>query len=378
LAFPIGLAFLERLVRGMLDYSREQENWMFTRAPEALSPSIEWLRDWPGDGAFILVTTPEDRAIARKLRMPVVNLAGHLAEAGVPSVTVDHFQIGQVAAEHLLERRFRRFGFYGTRAKWFSVQRCEGFVGAVRRAGCSCTVLEVEDMLRAGTKWTDEEKQLEKWLRQMTPPVGILASTDLRATMLLDVCHRLGLRVPEEVALVGVDNDVVACELCDPPLSSVSRNDWKVGWIAGELLSRLMEGAPESGSIKVAPEGVIPRRSSETLAIEDPEIAAIVQRIRQDLDQPFGVERLLEGCGLSRRRLEHRFRLALGCSPYAFINAQRVERAKRLLTDGSRKQLTKIAADCGFRELRRFRIVFRRLTNLTPGEYRKQLRASGP
>lgn len=373
LAFPIGLAFLERLVRGILDYAQKQGDWVFTRAPEALSPSIQWLRHWPGDGAFVLVTNPVDARIARRLPMPVVNLAGHLANPGVPSATVDYRATGRLAAEHLLERRFRRFGFYGTRGKWFSAERRDGFRETVERAGGSCDILEVQDLLSSRSRWTDQEAELERWLRGLRPSVGILASTDLRAAMVLDVCQRIGLRVPEDVALIGVDNDIVACELCNPPLSSVSRNDWRVGWEAAALLDRLIRGIRVRETvIHVPPDHVVQRRSTETLAIEDPALAPMVQHIREHLHERFGVERVLEQSRLSRRQLEHRFRQCLGRSPYAFINEQRIERARQLLTDGERNTLTEIAARCGFNDLRRFRLVFRRLTGMTPGQFRRQ------
>lgn len=372
LAFPTGLAFLERLVRGILQYAEQHGQWTFTRLPEALSPSLQWLRHWPGDGAFVLVTNPTDARIARTLKLPVVNLAGHLADPGVPTVTVDHRATGRLAAEHLLERRFRRFGFYGTRGKWFSAQRREGFRERVLAAGGTCALLEVEDLLSPRSKWTDQEAELTQWLRQLQPPVGILASTDLRAAMVLDACQRLGLRVPEQVAVIGVDNDVVACELCQPPLTSVSRNDWLVGWEAARLLDQLISGSAQGPLVRrIPPDGVVQRRSTDTLAIEDPVLARAVQHIREHLHQPFGVERLVEHCGLSRRRLEHRFQQALGCSPYAFIVAQRVERAKQLLASPQPKTLTAVATACGFTELRRLRLVFRRLTGLSPAQFRR-------
>lgn len=372
LAFPIGLAHLERVVRGIMDYARQRAHWIFTRIPEALSPSILWLRHWPGDGAFILVTTTADARIARKLALPVVNLAGHLAEPGAPTVTVDYRATGELAARHLLERRFRRFGFYGTKGKWFSEERRDGFRAAVAEAGGECDCLEVRDFLHPRSRWTDQEEELERWLRRLQPPVGILASTDLRAVMVSNACQRLGLRVPEDVALLGVDNDIVACESCDPPLSSVSRNDWQVGWEAAAMLDQLMCGRrPRAWVQRVPPDGVAARRSTETLAIEDAVIASVVKFIRQHLSEPFGVERLLEQSALPRRQLERRFRHCLGCSPYIFINQQRVERARQLLAQPEKRTLTAIAADCGFRELRRFRLVFLKHTGQTPAQFRR-------
>lgn len=374
-AFPMGLAFIERLQKGILDYARARGGWTFTRLPELLSPSVAWLRHWPGDGAFVLLTSAADARAARSLRLPTVNLAGHFANPGVPSVTVDHQAIGRVAAEHLLERRFIRFGFYGVRGKWFSTQRRDGFRAAIKAAGGEYAVLEAGAPTETGTFWRDQQKELTTWLRKLRPPVGIMASSDLRAGLVFEACARLGLRIPDEVAILGVDNDPVACDFCQPPLSSVSRNDFRVGYEAAALLDRLIRGAPPpKAPILVPPDGVVERRSTATLAIEDSHIASLVRFIRGHLGECFGVERLLAQSKLSRRRLEHRFRETLGRSPYEFINELRVSHARRLLQEMENRSLEEIAAACGFSEPRRLRLVFRKLTGTTPARYRQTVR----
>lgn len=375
LAFPMGLAFVERLMQGILDYAREHGEWSFARLPEMLSPSIDWLRDWPGDGAFALITNQGDAERARHLPIPVVNLAGHLESVGVPSVTVDHRATGVQAAEHLLAQRFRRFGYYGIHGKWYSYQRRLGFTETVQRAGGVCEVLEVMDLERKPGEWVDQQDELVRWLKRLVPPVGVMASTDLRAGMVLDACERLGLRVPDDVAVIGVDNDPVACEFSVPPLSSVSRNDREVGYQAAQLLDGLIRGgrAP-SGALRIAPNGVVARRSTEVLAIDDPEVAGVVERMLSMLHENFGIEAVLGHTSLSRRRLEQRFRQCLGRSPACFLNEQRVEKAKKLLEGDERISLTDIAASCGFAEPRRFRMVFQRVTGQSPVCYRADAR----
>jgi LacI family transcriptional regulator len=370
----MGLAFVERLQQGILDYAQEQGGWSFTRIPELLSPSIRWLRHWPGDGAFVLITTGADAKIARRLAIPVVNLAGHLEGTEVPSVTVDHRATGRLAAEHLLARRFQRFGFYGTQGQLYSQQRRAGFCEAVERAGGSRTVLEVHELAGERTEWTDQQEELEAWLRSLVPPAGVMASTDLRACMVLDACGRLGLRVPEDIAVIGVDNDPVACEFRHPTLTSVSRNDREVGYRAAELLDRLMRGAAVGKKVLlIPPDGVVQRGSTEVLALEDPELAGVVGWIQGHLPEPFGVAELMRHVAISRRRLEQRFRECLGRSPHRFISEQRVERARKLLAAPGKRSLTDIAAACGFTEPRRFRLVFQRVTGQTPAAFRQGL-----
>jgi hypothetical protein len=136
------LAYLERVSRGLLDCGRQHCDGSFTRVPEMLNPAVDWLRHWPGDGAFNLVINETDARLARALRFPVVNLAGRLADTGRPTVTVDYAARGRLAAAHLLERHCQRFGFCGTRDRRFSEQRREAFSEQVRRAGHRVAVLE--------------------------------------------------------------------------------------------------------------------------------------------------------------------------------------------------------------------------------------------
>jgi len=212
LAFPYGRAFVEQVVEGILAYARREANWQVMRFPERLNPSLDWLKGWQGDGAFVIISTPEDDRIARNLTFPVVNITAYFAEPGVTTVTADHREIGRAAARHLLERRFRKFGYYGSRGFFFSELRRDGFVETIREQGGDCSVLEVSSVVGSGRDWLRQQKQLESWLRSLTPPVAIMASTDLRADILLETCHRLNLRVPDQIAVIGVDDDPVIVE----------------------------------------------------------------------------------------------------------------------------------------------------------------------
>lgn len=372
LALPLDVVFVERLLPGILEFARNQGGWVFTRIPERLSPSFEWLRNWEGDGAFVLIGNKADVKLARSLHMPVVNVGGYVQDVRIPTVTLDQQMVGRFAAEHLLARRFHRFGYYGVRDLWYSEQRRIGFEDALHAAGFTNSSMESTTLIGSPRDWRRVAGELAGWLRSLQPPVGIMASWDLRAQMLSEACAMIGLRVPEDVAIVGVDNDPIACEFCIPQLTSVSRNDRELGWQAAKLLSQLLEGKRSLKlPILIPPDRVVARRSTDTLVIEDPEVAGVVQQIRDHLNEVFGVERILRLSPLSRRQLEQRFRRSVGSSPYAFLNELRVERAKALLGESRKRTLTTVASECGFSELRRFRIVFRRLTKLSPAEFRR-------
>jgi len=385
LALPLDIVFVERLLPGILDFARDQGGWVFTRIPERLTSSFEWLRNWEGDGAFVLISNKTDVKVAQSLPIPIVNVGGYVKDSRVPTVTLDQQMVGRLAAEHLLARRFHRFGYYGVRDLWYSEQRRIGFETALLAAGYKCSSIESTNLIRSPWDWRRVGGQLARWLRSLQPPVGIMASWDLRAQMLSEACTMIGLRVPEDVAIVGVDNDPIACEFCIPQLTSVSRNDREVGWQAANLLSQLLEGKRSLKlPILIPPDRVVARRSTDTLVIEDAEVARIVQQVRDHLNEVFGVERILRLSPLSRRQLEQRFRRSVGSSPYAFLNELRVERAKLLLAQSQKRALTSVASECGFSELRRFRMVFRRITKLSPAEYRRNCvpqipsRASAP
>jgi LacI family transcriptional regulator len=277
-----------------------------------------------------------------------------------------------MAARHLLERRFRKFGYYGTDELFFSRLRRQGFMTTVREHGANCAVLDVSSKFMSARTWMRQEAELEAWLRSLQPPTAIMASTDLRADMLLETCRRLGLRVPEDIAVVGVDNDPLIVAHSQPTLSSVARNDQLAGELAAQRLSELMAGRPDRRKlILVPPTGVVARQSTETMAVEDPELASVMQYVRDHIAEQFGVERLLGLTQWSRRHLENRFRDQIGESPYALINRLRVEQAKRLIETNPKQFLSKIAVESGFSDLRHFRLVFQRITGNSPTEYRR-------
>ncbi len=371
LAFAQGISFVEKVRHGIADYAAAHGGWSFSVMPEMLSPSVEWLKHVRIDGALVFVVTKRDLKQVRALQRPIVNLAAHLDPSAIPSVTVDHRRIGEMAAEFLLERGFSRLAYYGTKSLWYSRQRRAGFSTAALRAGAQCQAHMVENPQIAATQWRDEHRTLLRWLRGLKPPVGILASIDLRASMLADACAETGLRVPEDIAIIGVDNDPVICELGAVPITSVARNDWKVGWEAAAMLDRLMNGEPPPRVPHfVEPEQIVERKSTDTLAVDDAAMAGLLAELRENLDKPFGVEWLVERSGRSRRWLELRFREELGRSPREVIHQLRVARARELLAGDKQMSLTDIAARCGFADLRRFRMVFRHVQGVLPRKFR--------
>lgn len=376
LVFPIWDSPHAELMRGVNEYRPKSGDWVLNVSPEPVRLSLRRLKDWPGHGVIALLNCQADIKAAKAIGLPVVNLSGVVRDTGLPRVTTDYEAMGRLAAQHLLECGFRRFGYYGLKNFWFSEQRRNGFMQEIAAAGGDCSLLEVSEQLSTPKPWNHWIAPLEQWLESLRPPVGIMAVHDLRARTVIDVCRRMQLRVPHDVAVMGVDNDHVACELSPIPITSVSRNNWKAGYEAAALLDRLMSGGkPPKADILIEPGDVIKRRSTDVLILDDEYITASVRYIREHVEEAFGVERLLKVVPVSRRWLEIRFKQCLDCLPLEYIRRVRVERAKELLTGVKPLKMSQIAAGAGFTDATHFRKVFLHVTGVTPTAYRKTHRS---
>ena len=377
LAFPVGLAHLHPVVEGIADYARQHGPWLFTTSPETVTMPLQSLAGWQGDGIVAVVLNPADRDVARRLAIPVVTFAGALQDPGVPRVMVNNPAVGRLAADHLFSCGFARFAYYGLRQVTYSRSRGLGLVERLAELGVNtrsdCSIHLSPSSLTPNRPWQDEMEKLVSWVRKLEPPVGLLAANDQRARMLVEACRQAGLRVPEDMAVLGVDNDQVACEFSDPPLSSIACDWYRVGFESARLLDRLMGGGkPPVQDLLIDPKGVVRRRSTDVQIIDHPAVARAAAYVREHLGENFGVEAMLREAKITRRNLELNFKRALGCTPHQYICRARVERAKQLLVRPQRLKLSGIARQCGFHDLRRFRMVFRRLEGLSPIEFRRQ------
>jgi len=374
---PVGDPQQIPFLRGISEYANTCKTWVLQINPELFTPGLRHLRGWPGDGLLAFLRTKGEVAAAKALGLPVVNLAGNIRHTGLPRIMVDHRAMGHMAAEHLMGCGLRRFAYCGEREMWYSQLRKEGFVERLAEEGYECSVFEWVTRFGPNNPWYHWMEPAEQWLKTLEPPVGLFAVRDYAGTVLIDACLRLGLRVPEDVAVVGVDNDLMTCEFCAVPLSSIARANREVGYQAAALLDRMMAGQPwPTEDVLIPPEGVVKRRSTDVVLVEDPRIAAAVQYIHEHLHEAFSVDVLCESLAMSHRSLDLGFKKFLGCAPREFIYRARVERAKRLLAGKERLKLHQVARACGFTGGRHFRTVFQRITGVTPTEYR--LRSPDP
>jgi len=370
LAFPTGIPHLQKALRGIKQYGR-QRGWRFVMSPETQWLRLAQLKHWTGDGIICWINTEREAALARQLPCPVVNLSGALRHPRLPRVRVDYEQVGVMGAEHLLSRGFDRLAYYGLRGVWYAQLIGQGFIRRARQAGIHCTTFHAASSF-SSRALHQHQGGLERWLKGLELPIGIMASHDERARMISEACLELGLRVPHDVAILSMNNDEIICEFCEPSLTSISRDPERVGHEAAAMLDHLMHGQDTPREIVIAPDAVIERASTDVTAATDPRLAAAIDFIRRNLSDPFTIEDMVAQLHVSRRWLQYRFQEEMGCSPRQFIDARRIERAREILSRDGQMRMGDIARACGFRDVRRFRQTFNKHTGHTPQQYRTQ------
>jgi LacI family transcriptional regulator len=302
-----------------------------------------------------------------------VNISGTLAKTPVPRVSVDHGMIGQMAAEHLVERGFQEFAYFGLRSVAYSTVRQQAFDARLALDSFRSVALLVPPTYRAkGLQWRDQQRKLVGWLNRLNKPVGLFAVTDYRASQALDACRQVGIRVPQQVAVVGVDNEEVICAHVQPRLTSVARNNQLEGYHAAAILDQMMRGKQIANSEEnIAPLGVVTRESTETVAFQDARLCVAIEFLNDHMAEPIGVQEMASHVGVSRRWMEYAFRDALGESPYQYIRRRRLKLAQRLLDKQPPAKVYEVAKQTGFSSAKQFSMAFSQEFGSSPREYQR-------
>lgn len=371
-----GLSFVRGAIQGVRVYAADKPNWVLRDGPPRLN-LVSHVRDWRPHGIIAgLVLERVARELAR-MGTPLVDTAYTLPGLDVPTVDVNHTAVGRLGAEYLLERKFGHFGFFGSESATYSRMRESAFRERLAEAGLtvsSCYTEYLADLATAAL-WKKSAQKTRRWLRQLAKPAAIFCCEDAPARYLADVCTQIGLKVPEDVALLGAGNDELECGLTPPVLSSIAVPSQRIGYEAAALLDRLMSGAARPQEpLLLPPLHVVTRHSTDIMAIEDSTVQAALQYIRQHAEENMSVANLAHDIAVGRRLLERRFRSILGRSVLEEIHRVRTERAKELLTD-THLPITIVAAQSGFPSARRLDVVFTGLTGCSPTAYRRQSQA---
>jgi LacI family transcriptional regulator len=357
------------VLRGISDFAKLRGGWDVEFIPLTDLDYASALKRDEVSGVIIQARTHEQAEPLIRSGIPAVNVANvNSTPVDLPSVFPEDRATGVMAAEYFLRgKNIRSFAFCGASDLEYSRLRREGFCATVQPH--PCVILK-----RPGEDSSPERAQI---LKSLPRPVGIFCHNDACARAVIREVTSLGALVPDEVAVLGVDDDEIHCELSGVRLSSIRLNTEQIGHQAAALLGRLMAGGPRPGQpILVYPSQVITRRSTDVIALSDPEVSAAVRFIRDRGGRDIGVEDLLERTLLARRTLEMRFRKALGRSPHQEIRRVQIERARSLLS-GTDRPVGEIADACGFKETRQLSTAFHERFGLSPRQYRRRARGDG-
>jgi LacI family transcriptional regulator len=368
-------AYARGLLKGVVRYIGEHAPWSLqVREHSRGDDSSTWLARWDGDGIIARIETARiARAVLAK-RLPTVDVSAARLAPGIPWVETDDGAVAALAAGHLLERGLRQLAFCGDARFNWSRWRQAHFVEHVRAAGRECHVYSPRG---TAPSVNAESERLRRWLKSLPRPVGIMAAYDLRGQQVLDACRDAGIAVPEEVAIIGVDDDELLCHLATPPLSSVIPDTAGAGYRAAALLDGMMLGArPSMEAHLIPPLGVAARQSTDLLALSDEHVANAVRFIRAHACEGIDVGDVVRVSPLSRRVLEQRFLRALGHTPRREILTARLRRVERLLSDTD-LPFHQIAERTGFRHAEYLSVAFKRETGRTPSHYRAMARRHG-
>ena len=362
------------IIGGVAHYAREHGRWSIYVEEDPLE-KLPDLKRWHGQG---IIANFDDRKVAAAihgLEIPVVGVGGGYGwydEASrIPYVYTDNEAIGRLGAEHLLACGFEQLAFCGypksTIAGWSS-ERADAFRSVTDARGRPCHVFT--GRVGMARRWEEMQAELRDWLANLPKPVGLMACNDVRARHVLEACRGAGFRVPHDVAVIGVDNDEMICDLTDPPLSSVDQSARRIGYEAAALLDKLMLGAAVGERrVVVPPIGVVARTSTDTLATADAEVLQALQSLRTDPWHKPRADELAAAVGMSRSSLEHRFRAAVGRSIHEEHVRLRLAATRKLIVETD-LPLKAVAMRAGFPSLQYMTTFVRRHTGVTPARLR--------
>jgi LacI family transcriptional regulator len=372
-------AYGRRIIEGVASYVRENGPWLLHTEPRALTdPLPEWLANWQGDGIIARVVDEKSARLLRASGLPVVNIKANAENCLGPALVAnDQPAIGRLAAEHFLERGFRDFAFVGATGFPWSDARQAGYEKTLKDFGFPCTSpprSRVRLMRGRDGALGQEIPAVADWLRGLPKPLAVFAADDFMALDLLNACRLAGIAVPEEVAVLGVDNETAICEFSDPALSSIVPDNVRLGYEAAAILERMMRGEPApQRSLPIPPHGIAERRSTDVMTIEDPVAARAMAFIREHACSGIQAADVACHCATSASTLQRRLRKWINCSPHEAILRVRIARAKQLLAD-TNLPLKSIAPRVGYPRVEHFCALFKEQTGQTLKQFRDRSR----
>ena len=377
LLVPANQEYNRGVLRGIMKYVQINGPWLFLEEPPEylqtlnLRQRLAFMRRWQADGMIALQSRGAE---IKALHLPTVILAGiHHLPANCCQVLGDNERIGRMAADYLLGLGLREFAYCGLAGMEWAAVRCAGFRARLGQDGFIPHVYRPASRHPAAS-WYTEERPLRNWLLALPKPIGLMACNDDRARILSEICHRCQIRVPDDIAIIGVDNDEHVCHRTTPPLSSVALAAERGGYEAAALLNSLLAGKhPTKRRILIRPTHVVTRQSTDLIATHDPHLTRAVRYIRENSHRGIQVPDVAKAAGLSRRVLQDRFQQSIGRTVLSEIHRMRIRHICRMLTE-TNLPVAEIAATLGYEADAHIARFFSRQTGMTPLEYRRKHR----
>jgi LacI family transcriptional regulator len=365
-----------RVHRGIEKYAQEHE-WHIS-ANYAREKVIPW--GWSGDGILAWLGAGDDLAeFVSQASIPTVDFSFRRSHLAFPRVLEDHAHAAGLVVQHFLSRGLRNFLFYSDADNWSYEERGRGFVEALQAEGRHCSWLRWHQSIafRSGRQeWRRKRDWLAACIKRLEKPVGIFAANDDQAVDILESCEVAGVKVPEEVAVVGAENCLLAPENMPTPISSVDTNLELLGYRGAELLDRIMSRPARATTLtapmRVPAAGLIVRKSSDLMAVKHPGVARSLRFIFDHCHEPISVKDLISVAAMSRRGLHKAFIEHLGRTPGEELHRARIDRARTLLAESNHK-IEVIAGMCGYQSANSFCVAFKQTTSMSPKAYRDSL-----
>lgn len=366
-----------KVMSGVAQYMQEGAEFItYTEEDALVNQRLPDLRTWHGDGIIADFDDPRVAAAVLRAKLPTVGFGGgfgwYRSNAGIPYFFSDQAKIGEMAADHLMERGLQHFGYCDYARSFTNVwseERQTSFTDRLAQYGFSCSIFH--PIHKTTRKWSSVLTSIGKWLQSLPKPVGVMGANDRRAYHVLEACRTFQIRVPEEVAVLGVDNDEMLCQLSNPALSSIEQGAKQIGYQAAALLDKMMRSA-KTVPVRnlIAPIEVVTRKSTDVLAIDDSIASIAMSYIRANAHRGIGVSHVVKAVGMSRSTLETRFRTATGHTVHEIIRRVQLNYARHLVAD-SGLAMKEIAANSGFQSVQHMTSLFAKTYGLPPARYRK-------
>ena len=374
--------YSKNILRGITQYSKEFGPWKFCRMPSfyretmGIDGILRWAQEWGAHGIIGQFYNDNDINKIIKAKIPIIAQDFKDRFTNIPNISGAYYETGKIGAEYFLKKGFKNFAFYGFKNIVWSQERAVGFEDILKKKGYTVHYFEHKKS-RSRELWYYKPSSLSRWLKSLPKPVAIMACDDDQGQHITEACRHAGIRIPEEVSVLGVDNDEMICNLSDPPLSSISLDAEKGGYEAAKLMHLMIRNkAKKVYNIEVQPVQIITRHSTDIYATNDTYISSTLRFIHQNINTNLKVEKILQQVPLSRRSLEKRFQQITGFPIYKYIYNLRTEKFAQQLLETD-KTVFEIALDIGLGDGKNISRTFKKIKGCTPNEYRKKFFIKG-